>query len=75
VIGPIVLLQSVACTLISVYGANLIVAYPRRLKAAEKGVAKTLVPPLPKPAVIRRAYVMSKKEASNSGTVVIDILF
>jgi len=45
------------------------------LKAIEKGVVKPLVPPRQRPApskptALGRAYIMSKKEASNSGMVV-----
>ena len=58
----------------------MIAAYPRQLKAIEKGVVKPLAPPrqVPapqKPPVIGRAYIMSKKEASNFGTLVTGTLF
>ena len=59
---------------------HLIIAWPRRLRAFEKGVAKPLAPPRQVPApkrlpVVGRAYIMSKKEALNSGTVVTGTLF
>jgi len=55
-----------------------IATFPRR--AVEKGVARPIPPPrqrnLPsKPSTARRAYIMSKKEAIISGTVVTGTLF
>jgi len=50
------------------------------MKAVDKGAAKPLAPPLQgappsRSAVVGRAYVMSKKEAATSGTVVTGTLF
>jgi len=52
-----------------------IVVCPQRLKVVDKGAAKPLAsphqgPPPPRPTMIRRAFVMSKKEATTFGTVV-----
>ena len=69
---------------ISVFGAialiHSITACPKRLKAVEKGAAKPLAPlrqnPAPqRPSAVGRAYIMSRKEASDSGTVVTGTLF
>jgi len=59
---------------------HLITACPRRLKAVDKGLAKSLAPPHqgsppPRPAAVGRAHVMSKKEATTSGMVVIGNFF
>jgi len=59
---------------------HLITACPRRMKAVDKGIAKILAPPHQeapslRPAAGGRAYVMSKKEATTSGTVVTRTLF
>ena len=58
---------------------HVIATCPRHLKAVTKGVVKPLAPPQQiqepqKPAVRGRAYIMSKKEASNYGTIVIGTL-
>jgi len=58
---------------------HLIAACPQKLKAVDKGVAKSLAPPRqeappPSSAVVRRAYIMSKKKASTFGMVVIGTL-
>jgi len=64
----------------------LIAPCPRRLKVVEKVVAKPKVAAKPfalahqgptflKPAIVGRAYVMSKKEVITSGTVVIGTLY
>jgi len=54
---------------------HLIAAYPRRIKAVDKGAVKLLAPPHqgalpPRPAAVGRAYVMSKKEAISFGMVI-----
>jgi len=59
---------------------HAIIACPKRLRAVEKGAAKPLAPPRQMPApqrppTVGRAYIMSRKEASNSGTVVTVTLF
>jgi len=59
---------------------ELIVAWPRRLKAIEKGLTKPLapsyqVPPALKPVTVGRAYMISKKEVLNSGITVTSALF
>ena len=59
---------------------HLIIACPRRLQAVDKGAAKPLAPPRQgpppsRPAVAGRAFVMNKKEAATSGTVVTGTLF
>jgi len=59
---------------------HLIDAFPRKIKVVDKGAAKSLVPPCQGPPplwpiVVGRAYVMSKKEAATSGTVVTGTLF
>jgi len=59
---------------------HLIAACPRRLKAADKDAAKPLGPlrqgPLPsRVATVGRAFLMNKKEAATSGTVVTGTLF
>jgi len=59
---------------------HLIAVCPRRLKAVDKGAAKPLASlrrgPLPsRPAVVGRAFVMNKKEAATSGTVVTGTFF
>ena len=59
---------------------HLIVACPQRLKAVNKGATKPLAPPHqgappPTPAAVGQAYVMSKKEATTSGTVVTETFF
>jgi len=46
---------------------HLIATCPRRLKVVDKGTTKPLAPPHqgappPRPALVGRAYVMSKKE-------------
>jgi len=54
---------------------HMIATCPRHLKAVERGVVKPLAPPRQvlapqKPAAVGRAYIMSKKEASNFGIMV-----
>ena len=55
-------------------------ACPKRLRVVQKGAAKPLAPPRQNPApqrplAVGRAYIMSRKEASNSSTVVTRTLF
>jgi len=59
---------------------HLITTCPGGLKVVEKGVERLLAPPHqvvvpPKSTMVRRACVMSKKEASMSSTIVIGTLF
>ena len=59
---------------------HLIAACPRRLKAVDKGAAKPLAlprqgPPPARLAVAGRAFVMNRKEAATSSTVVTGTLF
>jgi len=59
---------------------TLLLHAPRRMKAVDKGAAKPLAPPRqrappPRPTVVGRAYVMSKKAATTSGMVVTGTLF
>ena len=59
---------------------HLITACLKRLRAVEKGVAKPLaplrqVPAPPRPPVVGRAYIMNRKEAANSSTVITGTFF
>jgi len=59
---------------------HTVATYPKRLSVVEKGVVKSSSPPHQvqapeKPFIVGRAYITSKKEASNSGTVVTGTLF